>query len=302
MWERSEPDSFDNVRWQLSQIHLCVDVARLEPNAADVDRLVSRSLKRALHVPSIADVEAAAWGLDGEDLEGWDGEVFDGLFGQELLGLGADVPDEGGGMPFDLLMGHGTLEDGGDEGGDDEDEGEDRALGSEGDAHKDAVDPQDEDPADELGLAVHSWGRRVSGFSFSTGGELSAVWYDKLLEERLSGKRWMEPIHREGGWRSGMALTRIEARFRRGALRDLMALNGRWATWVVTLTEKAQDGAASVNAVEARPRWFDDPWVALEHLDDLWAYFAGLPPDVDAEPDVTWRGWMRLVVPEDGRR
>jgi hypothetical protein len=39
-------------------------------------------------------------------------------------------------------------------------------------------------------------------------------------------------------------------------------------------------------------------------LDDLWAYFAGLPDEADAAPDATWRGWMRLVVrePGDGNR
>src|SRR5262249_41541972 len=108
--------------------------------------------------------------------------------------------------------------------------------------------------------------------------DLSAVWYDKLLEERLSGKRWMEPIHQAGGWRAGMPLTRVEVRFRRAALRDLMAL---------TRGDKSE-------------RWFDDPWVALEHLDDLWAYFAGLPGESDVAPDATWRGWMRLVAPEAG--
>jgi hypothetical protein len=87
------------------------------------------------------------------------------------------------------------------------------------------VDEGDELPADELGVSVYSWGRRVSGFSFSPGDDLSAVWYDKLLEERLSGKRWMEVVHRAGGWRPGMPLTRIEVRFRRATLRDLMTLH-----------------------------------------------------------------------------
>ena len=46
---------------------------------------------------------------------------------------------------------------------------------------------------------MHLRGRRASGFAFSPGGDLSAVWYDKLLEERASGKRWMEAIHTMGG-------------------------------------------------------------------------------------------------------
>ena len=55
---------------------------------------------------------------------------------------------------------------------------------------------------------------------------------------------------------------------------------------------------------ERGQRWFDDPWIALEHLGDLWAFDVGLPPEHDQAPDVTHRGWMRLVVPDpsDTRR
>lgn len=257
MWEEAEHRSFELVRWQLSQMHLCVDVARLAPQAEDVDRLVSRSLKRALHVPSAEAVENA-WVGD----ERWDEFRDDG------------APDDWGGVPLDMFELPTA----------DDDQDDDQSGSNE--------EPQDdsEEPADELGVAVYGWGRRVSGFSFSPGGDLSAVWYDKLLEERLSGKRWMEPIHLAGGWRAGMPLTRIEVRFRRGALRDLMALHTR------TVGEHAGERACERDA----ERWFDDPWTALEHLDDLWAYFAGLPPEADAAPDATWRGWMRMVVAQTG--
>ena len=32
------------------------------------------------------------------------------------------------------------------------------------------------------------------------------------------------------------------------------------------------------------------------HLHDLWAYFAGVPPEQDQVPDVTGLGWMRLTL------
>jgi hypothetical protein len=43
--------------------------------------------------------------------------------------------------------------------------------------------------------------------------------------------------------------------------------------------------------------WCDDPWLALLHLNDFWAYFVGLPPEHDTAPDATHRGWLRLTQP-----
>jgi hypothetical protein len=42
--------------------------------------------------------------------------------------------------------------------------------------------------------------------------------------------------------------------------------------------------------------WCDDPWLALDHLNDFWAHFVGLPPEHDHAADSTHRGWMRLVL------
>ncbi len=47
-----------------------------------------------------------------------------------------------------------------------------------------------------------------------------------------------------------------------------------------------------------RGNWCDDPWMALDHLGDFWGYFAGLPPEHDHAPDATYRGWLRLTMPE----
>src|SRR5262249_39570957 len=159
----------------------------------DVGRVVTRSLKRVLYAPSVGQL-AAAWDGEGEPLDL--DALVDGL--DEWA-----APAEWVGLPMELLAGAQFA-------GEDAEEVEGNAEDL----------PGDESPADELGVWVHGWGRRVSGFAFSPGGDLAPVWYDKLLEERLSGKRWMEPIHQAGGWRAGMPLTRVEVRFRRAALRD----------------------------------------------------------------------------------
>jgi hypothetical protein len=251
MWASAEAGSFRQVIWQLSQIHLCADVANFEPDPADLSRLLTRSRKRAIHIPSLHDVESAA---AGEHLEGT-AESDDDAW------LMSSAPPAWDGVPLELLdlaSIDSPFSEHEDDDGEDEDEDEDIAY------------------ADEEGAAVHLWGRRASGFAFSPGSDLSAVWYDKLLEERASGKRWMEAIHAAGGWQAGMPLTRIEARFRRGVLREL---------------------AANATTPDAAPkRWFDDPWDCLDHLQDLWAFFAGLSPEADIAPDVTHRGWMRLTV------
>src|SRR5262249_12649806 len=117
----------------------------------------------------------------------------------------------------------------------------------------------------------------ASGFAFAPGATLSGAIYDKVLEERRSGKRWMEQIHRAGGWTPGMPLFRVEGRFTRDVFRELAAGMG----------------------VEAGD-WCDDPWACLTHLHDLWAYFVGLPPEHDPTPEVSHRGWLRLTVPIKG--
>jgi hypothetical protein len=87
------------------------------------------------------------------------------------------------------------------------------------------------------------WGRRASEFAFAPGAALSAVIYDKALEERRSGKRWMEAVHAAGGWRAEMPLFRVEGRFTREILREI---------------------AAGLSL--AQGDWCDDPWLALDHL------------------------------------
>jgi hypothetical protein len=47
--------------------------------------------------------------------------------------------------------------------------------------------------------------------------------------------------------------------------------------------------------------WCDDPWLALDHLNDFWAYLVGLPPEDDHAPDATHRGWLRITQPQADR-
>ena len=274
LWGSVAPGSFKSVRWQLSQIHLCVDVAHFTPAADVLDRLLTRSLKTTLHLPSADSIEATL--LDGLD----DSDVLL----DTSLWLAAQ-PLEWASITDDLIAG--------------------RDVFHETDVADSAPAPENNDEgewawADEQGTAIHRYGHRVSGFAFSPGGDLSAAWYDKALQERQSGKRWMEPIHRAGGWEPSMPLFRIEARFRRGALRELVSVN---TAQTDARERRRTDGTAEDQDIPTE-RWFDDPWMCLDHLNDLWAYFAGLPPEADTAPDVTYRGWMRLTIlgAEDGNR
>jgi hypothetical protein len=253
--------SWKTLRWQLSQIHLCADVAYFSPQPADLERVLTRSLKKAIHFPASEEVDLAFASAPEA--------LFDGQEWGELLLT--DEPWQVGMMPpeweaMPLAAFEGVEESQQEEENWDAEENEDPPA-----------------PADEHGAAVYLWGQRASGFTFSPGAPLSAVWYDKILEERRSGKRWMETIHQSGGWEPEMPLTRVEVRFRRDVLRELKGAH---------LTASSSPGASPLP-----PSWFDDPWRAIEHLGELWAYFAGLPPEADRAPEVTYRGWMRLAQP-----
>jgi hypothetical protein len=260
--------SYRALRWQLSQIHLAADVARFSPEPADLARVLTRSLKKAIHFPAADEVEAAFT----EAGSGPFGEVdLDDLLIINEPWQAGMIPPEWEAVPLEAFEAtDGSAEDSAGE------EGDEEALA----------------PADEQGAAVYLWGQRASGFAFSPGAPLSAVWYDKLLEERRSGKRWMETIHRTGGWEPYMPLTRVEVRFRREVLRELVP--------VVSADGTAESATAGEAPPALTPRWYDDPWACLEHLGELWAYFAGLPPEADYLPDLTYRGWLRLVVPQPG--
>jgi len=99
---------------------------------------------------------------------------------------------------------------------------------------------------------TYEFGRQMREHIIEVADDLSRILVLSLLlglfseKERASGKRWMEPIHTVGGWQQDMPLTRVEARFRRGVLRELAQ-------------QRTAPGTTLV-------RWFDDPWDCLDHL------------------------------------
>jgi hypothetical protein len=249
MWDapEGEDERFDRVVWRLSQVHLCADVANFAPEPSDLERIVTHARRKAVHIPSVGDA-LIAFTLDGDS-----------------EGFLSEPPDEWTDLPISLFD-HLELTQ--------QQELFDDDNGEDGGAQSEIEQSHAVAPVDESGAAVYLWGRRASGFAFAPGAALSAVIYDKALEERRSGKRWMEAIHVAGGWRTEMPLFRVEGRITREVLRDI---------------------AAGMNL--AQGGWCDDPWLALDHLDDLWAYFVGLPPEHDHAPDATHRGWLRLTLP-----
>ncbi len=112
--------------------------------------------------------------------------------------------------------------------------------------------------------------------TWSPGGAVSFVAYDKVLEGRLHGKSHMEPIWRANGWDGKAPVTRHEARLRREALRAL--------------------GVPEQQIAE-----FDDPWQMLERVQDLFGYVVGRPsqiaPAADCPPEVDV-AWLRRVIPD----
>jgi hypothetical protein len=246
MWgePEQEPEGFDHLVWRLSQLHLCADVANFAPEPVDLDRIVTHARKKAVHIPSVEEA-ITAFAVAG------DSDAFFAAPPNEWSDLPLSL-FEYLAIPIEDLL--------------DVDDGEKHDLGDEIDQSA---------PADESGAAVYLWGRRASGFAFAPGAALSAVIYDKALEERRSGKRWMEIVHTAGGWRAEMSLFRVEGRFTREILREI------------------------ASGMKLAPGdWCDDPWLALDHLNDLWAYFVGLPPEHDHAPDAAPQGWLRVTQPQ----
>ncbi len=71
------------------------------------------------------------------------------------------------------------------------------------DPFDDLVPERDRDkeptPVGERAVTIHGFGKRISGMTFSPGGDVSMVMYYKVLQARLSGKRHMEPIWTAAG-------------------------------------------------------------------------------------------------------
>ncbi len=236
MWARPLPfrhrdrKTEDAARWQVSQIHLAVDVANAPLALEQARRFVSRSRSRAVYEAARSEVERLLRAVDGGE---------DGGPAPLTMDWDALYADDGFGTFDDFGLGHSA---------DDEPE-----------------------PVEDRAVTVYGFGTRISGMTFSPGGDVSMVLYDKPLQARLRGARHMEPIWAAAGWTPSVPVTRHEARLRRPAVREL---------------ELPGDLRSCL----------DDPWECLTHLKDIFCAVVGR---AEACPDATDVAWIRLVVPDE---
>jgi hypothetical protein len=238
-------------KWQVSQVHLAHDIANTTIALEQLDRYVSRSRRQSVFEAAQADLHSLYAVVDEQRNE--DGVAlvdplldlaWEDAFAPEDDELLDPFLDDEDGPP----IGRGTI------------------------AYSVA--------AEERSAQVYRWGKRLSGVTWSPGGAISFVQYDKTLEGRLRNKRFMEPIWRAGGWDEKSSVIRHEARLRRDALRTL----GLPAEIQGTL---------------------DDPLTFLEHLAEIWGYIVGHASLTDDAPtrcaatashvDVAW---IRRVIPD----
>jgi hypothetical protein len=210
----------------VSQVHLAHDIANTTIALEQLDRYVSRSRRQSMFEAAQADLQSLYAVVDGRDSENGI-EPVDPLL--DLSWEDAFAPDED-----DLL----------DPFLDEDDDSLDRRQMSV------------QAPAEERSAQVYRWGKRLSEVTWSPGGALSFVQYDKTLESRLRNKRFMEPIWRAAGWDGAGSVIRHEARLRRDTLRRL------------GLPVEIQGS-------------LDDPWTFLEHLAEVWGYVVGHAPHAD---------------------
>lgn len=248
MWSLRRPST--QAHWQVSQAHLAHDVANTTIELDQLERYVSRSRRQSLYEGAQADLQSLYRLVDGQR----EGQGDDGIF-DPFLDLPWEDPfvNETDELLNDLFA--------------DPDDAEERQV-------PELV------AVEERAVTAHRWGRRLSGVTWSPGGAISFVQYDKVLEGRLRNKRFMEPIWRAQRWDGKAPVTRYEARLRRDALR------------VLGLPPELR---ASL----------DNPWTFLQHLSAIWAYVVGHAPGGEtattcpAVADQTDIAWLRRVVPED---
>ena len=243
-------------QWQVSQAHLAVDVVNAPISADGLSRFVSRSRKQAVYEAARSQIEALQRDLRGEHkalgddddltLE-WDDPFAEALDDLDVL---AELDD-----PFDPFA------------DDDDDLFGPRISPSALRAQADLDTPLEERP-----LTTYRQGKRYSGASWSVGGAISFVLYDKTLQNQLTNRRYMESIWAANGRRADERVTRNELRLRREVFRELR-LPGNVTPCL------------------------DDPWQFLEHLQDVWGHGVGQPEE-DC-PDAVNVAWIRQVVPLD---
>jgi hypothetical protein len=238
-------------KWQVSQVHLAHDIANMTIAVEQLDRYVSRSRRQSVFEAAQADLHSLYACVDGR-------READGA---GLIDTLLDVPWDDAFLP-------------------DEDEYIDPFLDG---GHEELLGREEisgAPPAEERSVQVYRWGKRLSGVTWSPGGAVSFVQYDKTLEGRLRNKRFMEAIWRTAGWDGASSVIRHEARLRRDALRTLGL-------------------PADIHGS------LDDPWIFLEHIAEIWGYVVGQAPHQDdatascvtaaTQVDVAW---IRRVIPD----
>ncbi len=254
-------------------MHLAHDVPHAPLAVEQVDRYVSRSRKQSVYEAARKDLTTFYTGLD---------DPLNGVFADDADGFM-------GGMDWDELYGDE------DAFGLDDPFAADDPGWSSSVANRRAV--EEPEPVEERASSMHRWGRRVSGITWSPGAMVSFVAYDKVLEGRLRGKSHMPPIWKANGWDGTAPVTRHEARLRRDALRAL--------TLSTTVHGHETSGASEAGEREAAATTLqatlDDPWVMLEHQQDIFGYVVGRPTATDAAsecPAPVDVAWLRRVVPD----
>ena len=239
-------------QWQVSQAHLAVDVVNAPITEDGLARFVSRSRKQAVYEAARTQIEALQRDLRGEhktlgddnDLAmEWDDPFADVLDDLDVL---ADLDDPFADEEDDDLFGPSISP---------------SALRAQADL---------ETPLEDRPLTTYRQGKRYSGASWSVGGAISFVLYDKTLQNQLTNRRYMEPIWAANGRQPDERVTRHELRLRREVFRELR-LPGKVTPCL------------------------DDPWQFLEHQQDVWGHGVGQPEE-DC-PDAVNVAWIRQIVP-----
>jgi hypothetical protein len=228
-----------------------------------VDRYVSRSRKQSVYEAARRDLTTLYTGLD---------DPLDAVFADDTDALFL------GGLDWEDLY------------GDDDTFGMFDAFTDEVSSSAHRFNAEEPEPVEERASSVHRWGRRVSGITWSPGAMVSFVAYDKVLEGRLRGKSHMPLIWKANGWDGVAPVTRHEARLRRDALRAL--------TLSTTVHTHETDSGSETGVRETS---LDDPWMMLEHQQDIFAYVVGRPTAIDAASDCPAPvdvAWLRRVVPD----
>jgi hypothetical protein len=186
--------------WQVSQVHLCHDVANVPLTMEMLSRFVSRSRQRAIYEAAQADVHRIAQARSG----GTDDDVDDLM--REGIDWAEEFADDDPMSAFSSFSYGDVFAD---------DRGRSWATGMQEEA------PQEDVPAEERACSVYQYGKRMSGVTFSPGGAISVAIYLKRFESSLRRKVHMFPLWKAAGWNEEDEVTRVEARMRRDSLRDL---------------------------------------------------------------------------------